>query len=184
MVLEISDNVKQHTLRRREAYRSGPTVRAVTRVETWMVEDYFSKGEVRGHTIDCDEPGERGGTDKGPAPLEYFLAALAFCLQSFLSSNVALSGLSLDSVRMRVKGYFDPRGGQLEEVANRGFEEIRSDVLIESSEPAERILEVMELSERQCYLLNTLSRATRIHESVFLNGNLIRREEFGAVGPA
>ncbi len=177
-MLKFSAEVKDHTLKRLEGHRSGRTTRAVTRVETWMVEDYFSKGEVRGHTIECDEPLERGGSDRGPAPLEYFLAALAFCQQSFLANNAALLGLSLDSVRMRVKGYFDPRGGQVEGITNRGFDEIRSEILIESSEPVNRIVQAVELAERQCYLLNTVCRSTRIDESVFLNGDLIRRKEF------
>lgn len=48
--------------------------RAVARI----LEDVHLEGRVRGHRIECDEPPERGGTNRGPAPLDYFLIGAAF----------------------------------------------------------------------------------------------------------
>ncbi len=48
--------------------------RAVARI----LEDVHLEGRVRGHQVESDEPPERGGTNRGPAPLDYFLIGAAF----------------------------------------------------------------------------------------------------------
>jgi hypothetical protein len=48
--------------------------RAVARI----LEDVHLEGRVRGHRVECDEPPERGGKGRGPAPLDYFLVGAAF----------------------------------------------------------------------------------------------------------
>ena len=48
--------------------------RAVARI----IEDVHLEGTVRGHRLESDEPPERGGTNKGPAPLSYFAMGAAF----------------------------------------------------------------------------------------------------------
>lgn len=48
--------------------------RAVARI----LENVHLEARVRGHRLECDEPAERGGTNRGPAPLDYFLAGAAF----------------------------------------------------------------------------------------------------------
>ncbi len=48
--------------------------RAVAR----LLEDVHLEGRVRGHQVESDEPPERGGTNRGPAPLDYFLVGAAF----------------------------------------------------------------------------------------------------------
>jgi hypothetical protein len=63
----------------REATRARPekgkvTIRAVARI----VEDAHLEGTVRGHRFEADEPPERGGQNRAPAPLSYFLMGAAF----------------------------------------------------------------------------------------------------------
>jgi hypothetical protein len=48
--------------------------RAVARI----LENVHLEGRVRGHRVECDEPPDRGGTNRGPAPLDYFLIGAAF----------------------------------------------------------------------------------------------------------
>jgi hypothetical protein len=48
--------------------------RAVAR----LLEGVHLEGRVRGHRLECDEPPERGGKGRGPAPLDYFLVGAAF----------------------------------------------------------------------------------------------------------
>jgi hypothetical protein len=54
------------------------TTRGVVRVSTRLVENCRSEGDLESHTVVCDEPADRGGTGRGPAPLYYFLASLGF----------------------------------------------------------------------------------------------------------
>ncbi len=48
--------------------------RAVARI----LEGVHLEGTVRGRRLECDEPPERGGKGRGPAPLDYFLVGAAF----------------------------------------------------------------------------------------------------------
>ena len=63
----------------RENARTGPnkgnvTIRAVANI----IEGVHLEGTVRGFRFEADEPEERGGTNKGAAPLSYFLMGAAF----------------------------------------------------------------------------------------------------------
>lgn len=50
------------------------TIRAVAHI----IKDVHLEGTVRGHRFESDEPPERGGTDRAPAPLSYFVMGAAF----------------------------------------------------------------------------------------------------------
>lgn len=43
-----------------------------------LVKDAFLEGRVGRFHFECDEPPSRGGEDKAPSPLEYFLIGAAF----------------------------------------------------------------------------------------------------------
>lgn len=64
--------------RRREAFVEHPEM-AVTvhQAKIRLVKDHFKVAQLPGgYTISCDEPVERGGTGKGPAPLQYLVASV------------------------------------------------------------------------------------------------------------
>jgi putative redox protein len=157
--------------------RASSGTKAVIRCETWLVEDQHSKAKAGVHILDGDEPQDRGGTNRGPAPLEYLLASLGLCQQTMIARNLVLLNLSVESVRIELKGYFDRRGGHIENITPRGVEEIRLKVLFESPEVAETIRRVMDAVELQCYVFNTLRRAVAISTEVFLNGERILQHE-------
>ncbi len=78
-----SINYKHHKEifeRRRRAYIKNPK-KAVTvhQAKIRLIQDQFKQAQVPGgHTISCDEPVERGGTGKGPAPLQFLVASVGF----------------------------------------------------------------------------------------------------------
>lgn len=44
-----------------------------------LIEDHFKEGRVPGgYVIISDEPKERGGSGKGPAPLQYLVSSVGF----------------------------------------------------------------------------------------------------------
>lgn len=64
--------------KRRRAYLENPE-KAVTvhQARIRLIQDHFKEAQVPGdYTILCDEPTERGGSGKGPAPLQYFVASV------------------------------------------------------------------------------------------------------------
>ncbi len=50
------------------------TTRAVARI----VEDVHLEGRMGKFTVEADEPLARGGTEKGPSPLQFLMVATAF----------------------------------------------------------------------------------------------------------
>ncbi len=92
----------------------------------------------------------------------------------------ALKDITLDTLEFNIRGYFDRRGGRLPDVPNRGIEEIRYDILIQSPERPERIRELVEEGERHCYVLHTLRRAAKVSGRVMLNGALLMELEHPA----
>lgn len=63
----------------RDAAKSGPNKGKITfRAVANILENVHLEGSVRGFRLECDEPEERGGTNRAPAPLSYFLIGAAF----------------------------------------------------------------------------------------------------------
>jgi len=63
---------------RRQAFLEDPA-KAVTTHEARirLIQDHYKEAKVPGgYTIACDEPAERGGMGKGPAPLQYLVASI------------------------------------------------------------------------------------------------------------
>jgi hypothetical protein len=66
--------------KRRQAYNADPsTAVTVHEARIRLVNDHLKEAKTsEGYTILCDEPQSRGGTGKGPAPLQYFVASIGF----------------------------------------------------------------------------------------------------------
>jgi uncharacterized OsmC-like protein len=89
----------------------------------------------------------------------------------------ARNEIRLDALEFAIRGYFDRRGGRLPGMPNRGFDEIRYEIRIDSPEPPQRVKELVEEAERHCYVLSTLKRAARISARALLNGALLMEME-------
>jgi hypothetical protein len=69
----------------RKAYMEGYSRRkgkgngkVTLRATAKLVKDAFLQGRIGRFHFDCDEPTSRGGDDKAPSPLEYFMIGAAF----------------------------------------------------------------------------------------------------------
>jgi hypothetical protein len=63
---------------RRTAFLKDPEKAVTTHhAKIRLIQDHYKEAEVPGgYTIKCDEPVERGGEGKGPAPLQYLVASV------------------------------------------------------------------------------------------------------------
>src|SRR5262245_2387737 len=63
---------------RRQAFLKDPEKAVTThQAKLRLIKDHYKEAQVPGgYTIACDEPVERGGLGKGPAPLQYLVASV------------------------------------------------------------------------------------------------------------
>ncbi len=82
------------------------------------------------------------GTDCAPAPLDYFAAGAAFCLGSHLTGLIHQSGLDVRGFTIQGELWFSY--DLADSVAMRGrCLGLRTVVDLDSSEPADRLVEVV-----------------------------------------
>jgi hypothetical protein len=64
--------------KRRQAFLKDPDKAVTThQAKIRLIRDHYKEAEVPGgYVIGCDEPVERGGTGKGPAPLQYLVSSI------------------------------------------------------------------------------------------------------------
>ena len=78
------------------------TVSAETRVVVRTGEGLRTEVEAGGHGLVADEPESLGGTDAGPTPYDYLLAALGGCTAMTLRMYADRKGWPLESVTVRL----------------------------------------------------------------------------------
>ena len=143
--------------------------RAVTRV----IHDFVGEGRVRDHVFVSDEPPARGGTDKGPSPLEYFIAGFSLCQQVLLVLYAARLGIELDSLEIDADGLVPARGQHGFKGYKPGITEINYKIRIDSRESREKIMKLVETVEKYCPAVNTLKEPPALIREVILNGETI-----------
>jgi uncharacterized OsmC-like protein len=163
--LLLSEELIEYAKKRAERF-GGPqreeAPRSVTQVQASLVENVKSRAEASGLTWFCDGPRTRAGTNTAPGPLQYFLSSMAFCQLTHYAENAALMRISLDEVRMIVKGHFNSLPGNW-------FDTIEFETHIISKARPSEIRELSQRAEHECYVTNTLKRAAAVSGKVFLN---------------
>jgi hypothetical protein len=63
---------------RRQAFLKDPDQAVTThQAKIRLIRDHYKEAKVPGgYVIGCDEPAERGGMGKGPAPLQYLVSSV------------------------------------------------------------------------------------------------------------
>ena len=143
--------------------------RALTRV----ISDFVGEGKVRDHIFISDEPPARGGTDKGPSPLEYFIAGFSLCQQVLFILYAARLGIDLDSLEIDADGVVPARGQHGFKGFKPGITEINYKIRVGSKESKEKIMKLVETVEKYCPAVNTLKEPPALNRKIILNGETI-----------
>lgn len=118
---------------------------------------------VGDHVLTLDLPPGAGGLDRGPTPSQTLAAAFAACLAQTYMAKAALIGADLTDVEVRVEGDFDARGMYgIDPETPSGFQRLRYEVVVVSSEPDERIAEIHESVTLRSPLIDDLTRALEV----------------------
>ena len=126
--------------------------------------------------LTCDEGSGLGGNDTAPPPLGYLSAGIAFCLLTHLTSFVRAKKMNVDRIRIEQRVNFSTtlvtdaeRMGDLK----GSCDGVETHVIVEGSEPEEKIKELVRVSENACMAMQSIFNATPKSTYLHLNGKLI-----------
>ncbi len=126
-------------------------------VDSRQVEGVRSETKIRQFTVTVDEPPSLGGTDQGPNPVEFVLAALATCQEITYRAYATALGIPLDHVSVKLEGDLDLRGFfAVAEGVRAGFTGVRGVVTLESSAPAAELAKLKTIVDAHCPVLDIL----------------------------
>jgi putative redox protein len=163
---KLVETIREHVRKRHEA-KDEEFLFGAERVDLRRVEHLKVEARKRRFTFLIDEPAERGGTDKGPNPLAYFIAGAASCLINQFLTDAIYREVKLDDVELTARGHFDRRMGG-------AFKEIVYDLRLTSPSSKEDILSLAREAEKMCYAHQTLEKAgVKMTTNILLNGKPI-----------
>ncbi len=142
-------------------------------IENVSVESSFVQYD-KDYTFYGDEAKSRGGYERGPSPMRYFLNGVAFCLQGWCAKGSAFTGVDVVGMELDITSFLDMRG-------EHGFEGVPAnpqwlilDFRVDSPSSAEQVLDMVDWGIRRCPLSVFVKKAVPVYERVTHNGEVIR----------
>jgi uncharacterized OsmC-like protein len=130
--------------------------------------------------IISDEGTAVGGRGTAPSPIMYFATGLALCMMSHVEMLAASGEFAIDAARLEQRASFsttmDLGAMSPRDVFGRG-ERVEIHLLIESSDPPEKVAEFVAYCRQACMSLQAIAAPVPSVTALFLNG-----EEIGEVG--
>jgi uncharacterized OsmC-like protein len=132
-----------------------------TQSRTIIDEFYGVGGEMRHATpfeTSADHPAVLCGEDKGPAPVEWVLHALAACLTAGIASISAARGVTLEAVECFVEGDIDLQGVLgLSDTVRNGFQAIRVGFTVRGDASEAKLREIVEQARSRSAVFDILT---------------------------
>lgn len=144
-----------------------------------LLENFHGRATAREFTFQADEPATMaGGGNRGPRPLEYFLAGFAFCQQVIYAKNALATGIEFSDLSVEVSGDVDPRGVLGVGDVEPGFagDEITYTTHIESPASPDEVRELVGFAEHRCPAHAALRKPTGFDREVYLNGERLEMD--------
>jgi putative redox protein len=140
------------------------------RANVKLLGQQYQESKVGDFTLVCDEPIGSGGTDKGPTPLNFFVSSIGFCENVTFARHAALHALDLVSLETIVRGHWE-RKGQFEiDGSDPAFKDMTIETRVTTGDPVEKVVEVARLTHRMCPMHSTISKAMKVTDRLFVNG--------------
>ena len=126
-------------------------------VESRQVEGVRSEAKIRQFTVTLDEAPTIGGTDAGPNPVEFVLAALAACQEITYRAYAAALRVPLEQVSVKLEGDLDLRGFlAVSDNVRPGFTGVRGVVTLVSSASPTELETLKRIVDAHCPVLDML----------------------------
>ncbi|ACL69237.1 OsmC family protein [Halothermothrix orenii] len=123
--------------------------------------------EARDFKIVIDEPENLGGTNDGPNPVEYVLAALSGCLNVVGHLVAKEMGFELKGIEFELEGDLDPAKFSGQDTDTRaGYQEIRVNIKPDTNADEDTLSKWLEAVETRCPVSDNLANATPVKISL------------------
>jgi|TARA_B110000263_G_C15293646_1_gene504537 uncharacterized OsmC-like protein len=154
----VTNNFKQIWKQKRDILSKSPDKCAVTvKADSNLVEGFMSKVKARDFEVIVDQNKGMGGSDNGPRPSEYVLAALAACHEVTYRLYADAMDISLEEVSVSVTGYSDARGFfGLDDSVRAGFSHITGEINVRSSATDTELEQLRQAVNCHCPVLDDL----------------------------
>lgn len=140
--------------------------------KTKLVENVRCSAKVKRFSFNFDEPELLGGDNTAPNPVEYVLASLGACQEILYNAFATFNGIPLESVSVDVKGDIDLRGLFGIDNIKPGFQEVEYITNIKSSADPEVIEQLIQTVEKNCPVLDILSRPIKVKSKINIIDNI------------
>ena len=143
---------------KRDVLLANPDKCAVTvKADSHLVDGFMSRVKARDFDIVVDQNKGMGGTDQGPRPSEYVLAALAACHEVTYRLYADALGIPLDEVSVSVTGHSDARGFLgLDDSVRAGFSHVTGEIKVQTSASDEQVEQLRQAVNQHCPVLDDL----------------------------
>ena len=143
---------------KRDVLLANPDKCAVTvKADSHLVDGFMSRVKARDFDIVVDQNKGMGGTDQGPRPSEYVLAALAACHEVTYRLYADALGIPLDEVSVSVTGHSDARGFLgLDDSVRAGFSHVTGEINVQTSASDEQVEQLRQAVNQHCPVLDDL----------------------------
>lgn len=132
----------------------------IPKATSHLLEGVKVESTAREFKMILDEPEDGGGTNSGMNPVEALLCALGSC-QSIITKMMAKDmGIEIEDIKIEIEGKLDTEGFQGNTKIRPGLSNIKSNFIIKSSEPEEKINEMMKKVKQFCPVGDTVSNGT------------------------
>ena len=154
----VTNNFKQIWKQKRDILSKSPDKCAVTvKADSNLVEGFMSKVKARDFEVIVDQNKGMGGSDNGPRPSEYVLAALAACHEVTYRLYADAMDIPLEEISVSVTGYSDARGFfGLDDSVRAGFSHITGEINVRSSATDTELEQLRQAVNCHCPVLDDL----------------------------
>lgn len=151
-------NFKEIWNQKRGILSKNPEKCVVTvKADSNLVEGFMSKVKARDFEVIVDQNKGMGGSDNGPRPSEYVLAALAACHEVTYRLYADAMDIPLEEVSVSVTGYSDARGFfGLDDSVRAGFSHITGEINVRSSATDSELEQLRRAVNHHCPVLDDL----------------------------
>ena len=117
--------------------------------------------ETRGFTVTIDEPENLGGTNHGPNPVEYILAALSGCLNVVGHIIAKEMGFEMRGMELQLEGDLDPAKFMGKQTGSRtGYQEVRVIIKPDCDADQATLQRWLQVVEERCPVSDNIANAT------------------------